>query len=342
MNNENNETNARKRVLSGIQPTHDSFHLGNYLGAVKNWVEMQDHNDAFYCVVDLHSLTVDSEPEVRRSRTLASIAQLLALGLDPERCTLFVQSHVPAHNQLGWVMECMTGFGEASRMTQFKDKSKKNGADRTVVGLFTYPMLMAADILLYQSDYIPVGEDQRQHIELTRDLGQRFNSKYGQTFVIPQPYIMKAGAKINDLADPSSKMSKSSASQSGVIELLDAPEVNVKKIKSAVTDTGREVIFDETNKAGISNLLTIHSTLSGKSISDLEIEFAGKGYGDFKSAVAEVVVEYLRPVRQRALALLADPGYLFSVLKSGADKASAVADVTLAKTYEALGLIPRG
>lgn len=337
-----NETNVRKRVLSGIQPTHDSFHLGNYLGAVKNWVEMQDRNDAFYCVVDLHSLTVDSEPEVRRSRTLASIAQLLALGLDPERCTLFVQSHVPAHNQLGWVMECMTGFGEASRMTQFKDKSQKNGTDRTVVGLFTYPMLMAADILLYQSDYIPVGEDQRQHIELTRDLGQRFNSKYGQTFVIPQPYIMKAGAKINDLADPSAKMSKSSASQSGVIELLDAAEVNVKKIKSAVTDTGREVIFDETNKAGISNLLTIHSTLSGKSIADLEIEFTGKGYGDFKSAVAEVVVEYLRPVRQRALALLADPGYLFSVLKTGADKASVVADVTLAKTYEALGLIPRG
>ncbi len=335
-------TNSPKRVLSGIQPTGDSFQLGNYLGAVKNWVSMQDENDAFYCVVDLHSLTVDSDPKLLRKRTLTSIAQLLALGLDPERCTLFVQSHVAAHNQLGWIMECMTGFGEASRMTQFKDKSSKNGADRTVVGLFTYPMLMAADILLYQSDYVPVGEDQRQHVELTRDLAGRFNSKYGKTFIVPEPYIMKEGAKIYDLADPTSKMSKSSSSPAGVIELLDAPEVNAKKIRSAVTDTGREVIFDEKNKAGISNLLTIHSALSGKSISELENEFAGKGYGDFKGAVAEIVVEYFRPVRDTVQELLTDTTYLSSVLKLGADKASAVADKTIAATYEALGLIARG
>ncbi len=335
-------TNSPKRVLSGIQPTGDSFQLGNYLGAVKNWVSMQDENDAFYCVVDLHSLTVDSDPTLLRKRTLTSIAQLLALGLDPERCTLFVQSHVAAHNQLGWIMECMTGFGEASRMTQFKDKSSKNGADRTVVGLFTYPMLMAADILLYQSDYVPVGEDQRQHVELTRDLAGRFNSKYGKTFIVPEPYIMKEGAKIYDLADPTSKMSKSSSSPAGVIELLDAPEVNAKKIKSAVTDTGREVIFDEKNKAGISNLLTIHSALSGKSISELENEFAGKGYGDFKGAVAEIVVEYFRPVRDTVQELLTDTTYLSSVLKLGAHKASAVADKTIAATYEALGLIARG
>ncbi len=335
-------TNSPKRVLSGIQPTGDSFQLGNYLGAVKNWVSMQDENDAFYCVVDLHSLTVDSDPKLLRKRTLTSIAQLLALGLDPNRCTLFVQSHVAAHNQLGWIMECMTGFGEASRMTQFKDKSSKNGADRTVVGLFTYPMLMAADILLYQSDYVPVGEDQRQHVELTRDLAGRFNSKYGMTFIVPEPYIMKEGAKIYDLADPTSKMSKSSSSPAGVIELLDAPEVNAKKIKSAVTDTGREVIFDEKNKAGISNLLTIHSALSGKTISELENEFSGKGYGDFKGAVAEVVVEYFRPVRDTVQELLADTTYLNSVLKLGADKAAAVADKTIAATYEALGLIARG
>lgn len=331
----------KNRVLSGIQPTHDSFHLGNYLGAVKNWVQMQEANDAFYCVVDLHSLTQDPDPAALRSRTLASVAQLLALGLDPDRCTLFVQSHVPAHNQLGWVMECLTGFGEASRMTQFKDKSQKNGSERTLVGLFTYPMLMAADILLYQSHYIPVGEDQRQHVELTRDLAQRFNTKYGQTFVIPEPYIMKAGAKIYDLQDPTTKMSKSSSSQAGVIALLDPPEVNAKKIKSAVTDTEREIRFDEKQKAGISNLLTIHSALSGVSIAELEEDFNGKGYGDFKSAVSEVVVNYLAPIREKVEALLADQTYLASVLKTGAEKAAAVADLTLAHTYEALGLIRR-
>ena len=339
---EANSVSKKERVLSGIQPTHDSFHLGNYLGAIKQWVELQNSNDAFYCVVDLHALTIETKPEDLRRRTLASVAQLIALGLDPDKCTLFIQSHVPAHNQLAWVMECLTGFGEASRMTQFKDKSQKAGSDRTVVGLFTYPILQAADILLYQANKVPVGEDQRQHIELTRDLCQRFNSKYGNTFTIPEGHILKSGAKINDLQDPEAKMSKSSSSSAGVIELMDTPEVNTKKIKSAVTDTGREVTFDEKEKPGISNLLTIYSALTTKTISDAQAEFAGKGYGDFKGAVAEVVVEYLKPVRDRANELLKDQTHLNKLLTIGAEKANAVASKTLSDTYNALGLISRG
>jgi tryptophanyl-tRNA synthetase len=329
-----------KRVLSGIQPTADSFHLGNYLGAVKQWVNLQQDHDAFYCVVDLHALTVETEPALLRRRTLVAAAQLLALGLDPAKCTLFIQSHVPEHNQLGWVFECLAGFGEASRMTQFKDKSQKSGADRTVVGLFTYPILQAADIMLYQANRVPVGEDQRQHIELTRDLGQRFNSRFGETFVIPEAHILKSAAKINDLQDPAAKMSKSAASNAGVIDILDSSDVNVKKIKSAVTDTGKEVKFDEKNKPGISNLLTIHSALSGSSIAELENEFAGKGYGDFKGAVAEVVTSYFAPVRARTEELLSDEGSLLEILAVGSQKAREVASVTLAKTYAALGLVP--
>jgi tryptophanyl-tRNA synthetase len=331
-----------KRILSGIQPTSDSFHLGNYLGALKQWVELQEGNDAFYCIVDLHALTGEIEPALLRKRILTSAAQLIALGISPEKSTLFVQSHVAEHNQLGWIMECIAGFGEANRMTQFKDKSAKGGADSARVGLFTYPMLQAADILLYQAHYVPVGEDQRQHIELTRDLGQRFNSKFGQTFTIPEGYILKAGAKINDLQDPTAKMSKSSSSGGGVIELMDSPEVNTKKIKSAVTDTGREVIFDEKEKPGVSNLLTIYSALTGKTIDQAQNDFAGKGYGDFKSGVAEVVVEYLNPVRERAEELLKDEAHLKKLLKIGAEKADAVASKTLKDVYEALGLIPRG
>jgi tryptophanyl-tRNA synthetase len=332
---------TKQRILSGIQPTSGSFHLGNYLGAVKQWVDLQASHDAFYCVVDLHAITVQVEPKVLRERSLSSTAQLLALGLDPEKCSLFLQSHVPAHNQLAWVLECQTGFGEASRMTQFKDKSQKTGADRTVVGLFTYPILMAADILLYQANQIPVGEDQRQHIELTRDLGQRFNSTYKEIFTIPEPYIMKAAAKINDLQDPTAKMSKTNSSPAGVIDILDEATVNAKKIKSAVTDAGREIKFDQTEKPGVSNLLTIHSALSGKSIADLENEFDGKGYGDLKGAVADVVVEYFRPVRERTLELLKEPTELQKILKVGADKANAVAEETLKKSYDALGFIPR-
>lgn len=328
-----------KRVLSGIQPTAESLHLGNYLGAVKQWVALQEGNDAFYCIVDLHALTVEPEPAALRRRTLASAAQLLALGLDPKKCTLFVQSHIPEHNQLGWIMECITGFGEASRMTQFKDKSQKSGADRTVVGLFTYPMLQAADILLYQANQVPVGEDQRQHIELTRDLAQRFNSKHGEIFTVPDAHILKAAAKINDLQEPTAKMSKSAASNSGVIDILDSTDINVKKIKSAVTDTGKEIKFDEKNKPGISNLLTIHSALSGKTIAELENEFAGKGYGDFKGAVAEVVTSYFEPVRTKAQELLADEGELLKILHQGRDKARTVAAATVKKVYDALGLV---
>lgn len=329
----------QKRVLSGIQPTSDSFHLGNYLGALKQWVELQDGNDAFYCIVDLHALTGEIEPELFRKRTLASAAQLIALGIDPKKSTLFVQSHVAEHNQLGWVMECIAGFGEASRMTQFKDKSAKGGADSARVGLFTYPMLQAADILLYQAHFVPVGEDQRQHIELTRDLATRFNSRFGETFRLPEGYILKAGAKIYDLQEPTSKMSKSSGSVAGVLEIMDTPEANTKKIKSAATDTGREVKFDEKDKPGISNLLTIHSSLSGRSISELENEFAGKGYGDFKAAVAEVVVEYLRPIRTKALELLEDEKHLTELLHQGADKARVVASATLSDAYKNLGLV---
>ena len=333
---------SKKRVLSGIQPTHDSFHLGNYLGALNQWVELQQSHDAFYCVVDLHALTVETDPKLLEKRTLLSAAQLIAIGLNPKICTLFIQSHVPAHNQLAWVMECLTGFGEAGRMTQFKDKSQKGGADRTNVGLFTYPILQAADILLYQANYVPVGEDQRQHIELTRDLGQRFNTKYKEVFTIPEAHIIKALAKINDLQEPTAKMSKSANSMAGVIELLDAPEVTLKKFKSSVTDAGREVNFNQSEKAGISNLLTIHAAFSGKSIAELENEFAGKGYGDFKVAVAEIVIAALDPIRKRTEELMNDKGELLKILKSGADKANEIANKTLAEAYSALGLIAHG
>ena len=330
---------SKKRVLSGIQPTHDSFHLGNYLGAIKQWAQLQEENDAFYCVVDLHALTVETDPKLLQKRTLLSAAQLIAIGLDPNKCTLFIQSHVPAHNQLAWVLECMTGFGEAGRMTQFKDKSQKGGADRTNVGLFTYPILQAADILLYQADLVPVGEDQRQHIELTRDLGQRFNNRYSEVFNIPQAQIIKALAKINDLQDPNSKMSKSAASMSGVIELLDSSDVILKKFKSSVTDAGKEIKYDEKSKPGISNLLTIHSAFSGKSINEVENEFSDKGYGDFKTAVAEVVNAELAPIREKTATLMQDPAELMRILKIGGEKANQVASETLKKVYGAIGLV---
>lgn len=333
-----------KRVLSGIQPTHDSFHLGNYLGALQQWVELQSTHDAYYCIVDLHALTVEVDPTLLRKRILASAAQLLAIGIDPKKSTLFIQSHVPAHNQLGWVFECITGFGEANRMTQFKDKSQKSGADRTVVGLFTYPMLQAADILLYQPELVPVGEDQRQHIELTRDLAQRFNARYGgsgEIFTVPGAHILKSKAKIMDLQDPTSKMSKSASSLAGVIELLDTPEANSKKIKSAVTDTGRDVLFNEEEKPGISNLLSIYSAITGRSIASIEADYVGKGYGDFKKDVAEVVTEALKPIRESALNYLKDEQALLEILRDGAARAESVAAQTLSKVYRALGLLPR-
>ncbi len=328
-----------KRVLSGIQPTSESFHLGNYLGAVKQWVELQDGHETYYAIVDLHALTGDVDPKLLRARTLASAAQLIAVGIDTNTSALFVQSHLPEHNQLGWLMECVASFGEASRMTQFKDKSAKGGADSARVGLFTYPMLQAADILLYQANLVPVGEDQRQHIEITRDLANRFNTRYGHVFTLPGAYILKEGAKIYDLQEPTSKMSKSAASLSGVIELMDAPEVNAKKIKSAVTDTGREIIFDEENKPGISNLITIYSAVTGNNVDEIQNEFAGKGYGDFKGAVADATVEYLRPMRERAQELLKDESELISILNKGADKARVLASKTLKDAYNALGIL---
>jgi tryptophanyl-tRNA synthetase len=333
---------ARPRVLSGIQPTADSFHLGNYLGAVRNWVAMQETHDTFYCVVDLHAITAGHDPVVLRARTRLAAAQLLALGLDPERCTLFVQSQVPEHAQLAWVLSCITGFGEASRMTQFKDKSAKQGAERSSVGLFTYPILQAADILLYQADAVPVGEDQRQHLELTRDLAQRFNTLFGATFTVPAPYIVRDTAKIVDLQDPSAKMSKSASSPAGLIELLDDPARSAKKIRSAVTDTGREVTFDPAQKPGVSNLLTIYAALTGRSIDELVAAYAGKGYGDLKKDLAVVVTEFVVPIQERTRGYLDDPAQLDKLLAIGAEKARAVASTTLAATYDRIGFLPAG
>ncbi|MFE9736950.1 tryptophan--tRNA ligase [Streptomyces sp. NPDC006477] len=328
------------RVLSGIQPTAGSFHLGNYLGAVRQWVALQETHDAFYMVVDLHAITVPQDPAELRANTRLAAAQLLAAGLDPERCTLFVQSHVPEHAQLGWVMNCLTGFGEASRMTQFKDKSAKQGADRATVGLFTYPILQVADILLYQANEVPVGEDQRQHIELTRDLAERFNGRFGETFTIPKPYILRETAKIYDLQDPAVKMSKSASTPKGLINLLDDPKATAKKVKSAVTDTDTVIRFDPENKAGVSNLLTIMSTLTSTSVEDLEKSYEGKMYGALKTDLAEVMVDFVTPFRARTQEYLDDPETLDSVLAKGAEKARAVAAETLAQTYERMGFLP--
>ncbi|MDT0396442.1 MULTISPECIES: tryptophan--tRNA ligase [Streptomyces] len=330
----------RPRVLSGIQPTAGSFHLGNYLGAVRQWVALQETHDAFYMVVDLHAITVPQDPEELRANTRLATAQLLAAGLDPDRCTLFVQSHVPEHAQLAWVMNCLTGFGEASRMTQFKDKSAKQGADRASVGLFTYPVLQVADILLYQADEVPVGEDQRQHIELTRDLADRFNSRFGETFAMPKPYILKETAKIYDLQDPSIKMSKSASTPKGLINLLDEPKATAKKVKSAVTDTDTVIRYDVVEKPGVSNLLTILSTLTGTDVPVLEEQYAGKGYGALKTDLAEVMVAFATPFKERTQQYLDDPETLDSILAKGAEKARAVAAETLAQAYDRVGFLP--
>ncbi|MEQ4205127.1 tryptophan--tRNA ligase [Actinopolymorpha sp. B17G11] len=331
---------SRPRVFSGIQPTADSFHLGNYLGAVRQWVAMQDTSDALYCVVDLHAITMGHDPALLKERTLRSVAQLVAAGLDPERCTLFVQSHVAEHAQLAWVLGCLTGFGEASRMTQFKDKTARGGAESATVGLFTYPVLMAADILLHRTNAVPVGEDQRQHLELTRDVAQRFNARFGETFVVPEPFILAETAKIYDLQDPRSKMSKSASAPGGIIELLDDPAVSAKRIRSAVTDSGREVRFDENEKPGVSNLLSILSALTGRPVPELEEAYAGKGYGDFKRDVADAVVEFVTPLRERTLALLEDRETLDGILARGADRARDTAVDTLRTVYERIGFVP--
>ena len=325
------------RVLSGIQPTADSFHIGNYLGALREWVRLQDTHDAFYCVVDQHAITVDHDPKVLRERTLVSYAQLLAVGLDPARSTIFVQSQVPEHSQLAWVLECQTGFGEAGRMTQFKDKSAKGGADRSTVGLFTYPILQAADILIYQANGVPVGEDQRQHLELTRNLAQRFNARFGETFVVPEPLIVKETAKIVDLQEPTAKMSKSSPP--GCIFLLDEDSVTIKKIKSAVTDSDRDIAFDQDAKPGVSNLLTMQQAILGLPMADIVESYADKGYGDLKKETAEIVVEAIRPIRERTREYLADQAELLRTIHAGADKARRTASVTLDSVYDKVGFV---
>ncbi|MCZ9307187.1 tryptophan--tRNA ligase [Corynebacterium sp. c8Ua_181] len=329
------------RVLSGIQPTADSYHLGNYLGALKQWIDLQDSYDAFYFIPDLHAITVEQNPEELRNRTIAGAAQLIALGIDPEKSTLFVQSHVPAHAELTWVLQCLTGFGEASRMTQFKDKSAKQGSDRTSVGLFTYPILMAADILLYSPDYVPVGEDQRQHLELTRNLAERFNNKYGQTFKVPEPFIPEGAAKIYDLQEPTSKMSKSGANPKGVVNLLDAPKTSAKRIKSAVTDDLGSVAFDRENQPGVSNLLVIQSALTGESIDSLVEKYAGQGYGHLKVDTAEALQEFTTPLKARYDELMADRGELERILAKGAETAQEIAQPLVDAVYEKVGFLPR-
>jgi tryptophanyl-tRNA synthetase len=327
---------TRPRVLSGIQPTADSFHVGNYLGALRQWVDLQATHETFYSIVDLHAITVEQDPVVLRRRTRIAAAQLLALGIDPERSTLFVQSQVPAHTQLSWVMECLTGFGEAGRMTQFKDKSQKGGADRSSVGLFTYPILQAADILAYRADSVPVGEDQRQHLELTRNLAQRFNARYGQTLTVPEPYILKQTAKIYDLTEPRAKMSKSSPG--GSLDLLAPVAASVKKIKSAVTDTEREIRYDEEAKPGVSNLLSLLSVFTGTDIPTLEKQYEGRGYGDLKKDLAEVFSAFVGPLQQQVQAYLGDEAELDRILTAGAVRARQVADTTVAAVYDRVGL----
>jgi tryptophanyl-tRNA synthetase len=332
---------SRRVVFSGVQPTSDSLHLGNALGAIKQWVGLQDEYDAFFCVVDLHAITVPQDPEQLRRRTLVTAAQYLAFGIDPARATIFVQSHVPEHTELAWALGCFTGFGQASRMTQFKDKSQKEGAEATTVGLFTYPVLMAADVLLYDTDLVPVGEDQRQHLELARDVAQRFNSRFPDTFIIPEPMIPKATAKIYDLQDPTAKMSKSAATEAGLISLLDDPKVTAKQIRSAVTDSEREIRYDLENKPGVSNLLTIQSAVTGAGVDKLVEGYAGRGYGDLKADTATAVVEFVTPIKSRVDELLADPAELESILAAGAQRARDVSAKTLQRVYDRLGFLPQ-
>jgi len=332
---------TKPRLFSGMQPSADSLHAGNYIGALLQWKQLQADYDAVFCVVDLHAITVPQDPSTLREKTRRTAAQYIAAGIDPSASTLYVQSHVPAHAQLAWVLNTITGMGEASRMTQFKDKTAKQGADSASVGLFTYPILQAADILLYDAEIVPVGEDQRQHVELTRDLAQRFNSRFGETFVVPEVSVLKETAKVYDLQNPGAKMSKSGETENGILWLLDEPNRLVKKIKSAVTDNDGSVHFDREAKPGVSNLLTLLSVLGGTSIETLEHEFAGRGYGDLKSAVADAVVAEFGPVRERALELLADPAELDRVLAVNADRANEIAEATLARAYDRVGFLPR-
>ena len=328
---------SKKRIFSGIQPSGE-LTLGSYMGAIKNWVALQDEYECLYCIVDMHAITVRQVPADLRRRSLEQLAQYIACGLDPEKNIMFIQSHVPQHAELSWVLGCYTQFGELSRMTQFKDKSQKH-ADNITAGLFTYPVLMAADILLYQADLVPVGQDQKQHVELCRDIAQRFNGVYSDTFTLPEPFIPKMGARVMSLGEPLNKMSKSDPD--GCVFLMDSPEVITRKFKRAVTDCDACVKFDKENKPGISNLLTIYCTATGKTLEEAEAEFAGQGYGIFKPAVADAVVELLRPVREETTRLLADKAYLEGVYKDGAQKAQYLAEKTLRKVYKKVGFIAK-
>ncbi|MGD7002812.1 tryptophan--tRNA ligase [Corynebacterium halotolerans] len=329
----------KQRVLSGIQPTADSYHLGNYLGAVKQWIDLQHDYEAFYFIPDLHAITVDQDPKDLRQRTVAGAAQLLALGIDPGKSTLFVQSHVPQHAELTWVLTCLTGFGEANRMTQFKDKSAKQGADRTSAGLFTYPMLMAADILLYRPQFVPVGEDQRQHLELTRTLAERFNSRYKKTFVVPEALIPEGAAKIYDLQNPTAKMSKSGENPKGVINLLDDPKVSAKRIRSAVTDNESEIRYDPETKPGVSNLLVIQSALTGKPIDEIVTGYAGQGYGALKGDTADVLEAFTTPLKAKYDEYMSDRAELERVLAIGADRAGEYAQKVIEQVYDRVGFL---
>ena len=345
MASENEQQSAHEhkaRVVSGLQPTSDSYHLGNYLGAVLQFIKLQDNYDAFYFIPDLHAITVDQDPQQLRKRTLSGVAQLLALGIDPERSTLFVQSHVPEHAQLGWIMTCLTGFGEASRMTQFKDKSSKKGTDRTSAGLFAYPMLMAADILLYKPELVPVGEDQRQHMELTRNLAERFNSRFGDTFVVPDGFIPEGAAKIYDLQEPTSKMSKSGSNPKGIVNLLDDPKVSAKRIRSAVTDNDSEICYDRENKPGVSNLLVIQGVLTDKDPKELAAKYqeSGVGYGELKKDTAEALEAFTTPLKARYEEFMSDRAQLEKILANGAERARYEAHKTLRKVHKKIGFLP--
>ncbi len=333
------ENEAKKRIFSGIKPTGE-LHLGSYLGAIKNWVSLQDEYDCVYCIVDMHAITVRQDPAILRKRTLNLLAQYIACGLDPNKNIMFIQSHVPAHAELAWVLNCFTMVGELNRMTQFKDKSKKN-KDNINAGLYDYPVLMASDILLYQANLVPVGDDQKQHVELCRDVASRFNGVYGDVLTIPEPFIPKIGARIMSLSDPESKMSKSEEDPTGTIDLLDEPNIILSKFKKAVTDSETCVKYDPKNKKGVSNLMSIYSASTGKTFKEIEAEFEGKGYGAFKPAVGEAVVELLRPIREKATQLLSDKAYLEGIYKDGAQKASALAARTLTKVYKKVGFVAK-
>lgn len=338
MSGETTDTIRKKKIFSAVKPT-GSPTIGSYAGALKNWIAMQDAYDCVYCVADLHSITVSLEPAVFRKNTLEMLAMYLALGINPEKCVLFLQSHVSAHAELAWVLNCYTQFGEASRMTQFKEKSKRN-PENVNVGLFDYPVLMAADILLYQAETVPVGEDQKQHVELARNIAQRFNNRYSPTFVLPEPVMPEYGAKIYGLQNPTAKMSKSEENPNDCVYLADGVDEIMRKFKAAVTDSDSAVKYDKANKPGISNLLTVYSVFSGESIDKAEKEFEGKGYADFKKRVGEAVAEFLRPVQAEYKKLLADKNYLQSVMKAGAERAARIARRTLGKVYRKVGFVP--